>query len=775
MLEALEKLLFPQNSVQVTGDGAITLDTGQASAEFIERLTTTGGSATLTFPATSEERGWILSNNCSGRGTGTLFLSINGASRALPPDSCGILVIDGGRARLRVFNSRIFGEQSYSHGDKLAAKKFQVPTDGTDATAALRGLLASGLNVSLEAGKTYLLSGPLSLAAAGQALFMNGATLKRAAQVSTTITGSVTAGVTKVIPVTSVAGFAVGQTVSLTQPAGIDTIWLGSSGSGYSGSPTVTITGGGGTGATASATVSGGFITAITVTAAGSGYYFAPTVTITDGSGSGAVAYARLLAADNTTQGITITAIDANALTITVDTAFTGTSFTTGAVLYTANVMVDLTGGDNALVGPGTIDGNRANVAIGRWNTMNEVHTNCDNTTISAVHIKNAPGEGIMLQGSYHSVFDCLLETLSGNGVHFTTSPASGQGGHIVCERVRVKNCNLDPSVSHANGGIVWSDTITDATVIGCHVDTTHLSGIGSIDSTGNSDVTILGNTIRNCGWWNPNTGSMQNQQASIAVNPGGASSAPSTIVISANRIYNSAGIDITQTNGSPSAWPARIVLTDNIIDQSGLIHADGLNLSKVRNILVANNLFHAPGDVTSRAITLVDCKHCVIADNHANGHRIGLLFNGSTQEDVSISNNVFRAQNTDGIRTATGQGDAISITGNVVETDSTQASAFVGITVGDKMKVTGNHVYIDATGGATSTAIKVSGSNNHVTSNMIRGGSSRPQTGILLTAATTGNVVVDNSIGSTAGTALNKAGTTINDTTAGDGNYTTA
>jgi hypothetical protein len=61
-----------------------------------------------------------------------------------------------------------------------------------------------------------------------------------------------------------------------------------SAGSSYA-SPTVSITGGGGSGATASATVSSGKITAITLTDAGSGYTTSPTVTITDGSGSSAV------------------------------------------------------------------------------------------------------------------------------------------------------------------------------------------------------------------------------------------------------------------------------------------------------------------------------------------------------------------------------------------------------------------------------------------------------------------------------------------------------
>lgn len=75
---------------------------------------------------------------------------------------------------------------------------------------------------------------------------------------------------------------------------GIVSIAVSNGGSGYSASPTVTIAEvDGGTGATAEATVVGGVLTAITVTAAGSGYT-APTVTITDGTGSGALAAANV-------------------------------------------------------------------------------------------------------------------------------------------------------------------------------------------------------------------------------------------------------------------------------------------------------------------------------------------------------------------------------------------------------------------------------------------------------------------------------------------------
>jgi FtsP/CotA-like multicopper oxidase with cupredoxin domain len=69
-------------------------------------------------------------------------------------------------------------------------------------------------------------------------------------------------------------------------------ITVASGGSGYATAPIVTISGGGGTGASATATVSGGVVTAITVTNVGSGYTSNPTVAIASPGGTGATATA---------------------------------------------------------------------------------------------------------------------------------------------------------------------------------------------------------------------------------------------------------------------------------------------------------------------------------------------------------------------------------------------------------------------------------------------------------------------------------------------------
>jgi uncharacterized repeat protein (TIGR01451 family) len=84
-------------------------------------------------------------------------------------------------------------------------------------------------------------------------------------------------------------------TITTPSTGTVHQVALGSGGSGYGIAPGISFSGGGGTGAAAIATVSGGVITAITVTNPGSGYTSVPTVIITpNGSGSGAVAEAVL-------------------------------------------------------------------------------------------------------------------------------------------------------------------------------------------------------------------------------------------------------------------------------------------------------------------------------------------------------------------------------------------------------------------------------------------------------------------------------------------------
>jgi sugar lactone lactonase YvrE len=85
---------------------------------------------------------------------------------------------------------------------------------------------------------------------------------------------------------------------------GVASITLTSGGSGYTSAPAVTFSGGGGSGATATASITGGIVTALTLTANGSGYTSAPTVSFSGGTPTTSAAATAALAAAITPNGI---------------------------------------------------------------------------------------------------------------------------------------------------------------------------------------------------------------------------------------------------------------------------------------------------------------------------------------------------------------------------------------------------------------------------------------------------------------------------------------
>jgi hypothetical protein len=99
------------------------------------------------------------------------------------------------------------------------------------------------------------------------------------------------ADVTSSKTTSSINSRAVGYQTTMYGLGGIKVV---NGGSGYTTPPTVQITGGGGTGAIATATVSAGKVTTITLTSAGTGYTTTPSITLSGGDGSGATASALL-------------------------------------------------------------------------------------------------------------------------------------------------------------------------------------------------------------------------------------------------------------------------------------------------------------------------------------------------------------------------------------------------------------------------------------------------------------------------------------------------
>ena len=103
---------------------------------------------------------------------------------------------------------------------------FAVPNavgDGVaDDSDAIIAAISTGQHVALVKGKTYLVSKPLGLSA-GQHLYGNGATIKRATQTSTTTVTGVVSGVTNAIVVADSSIFSVGQQINIKNGANYGT------------------------------------------------------------------------------------------------------------------------------------------------------------------------------------------------------------------------------------------------------------------------------------------------------------------------------------------------------------------------------------------------------------------------------------------------------------------------------------------------------------------------------------------------------------------------
>lgn len=137
---------------------------------------------------------------------------------------------------------------------------------------------------------------------------LDGGTLKTGSEVTTISLTDAGSGYTSFPAVSFSGAGADGVAPSANVLGKISTIQVTAGGSGYTAAPTVILVGGGGTGATATATMSGGAVTAINIATQGSGYTSVPAVYITDAPGAG-VAGTGAAAVVN---GVTLTGIAIN-------------------------------------------------------------------------------------------------------------------------------------------------------------------------------------------------------------------------------------------------------------------------------------------------------------------------------------------------------------------------------------------------------------------------------------------------------------------------------
>ena len=409
--------------------------------------------------------------------------------------------------------------------ESTSVTAFGAVGDGvTDDLTAFLAAVATGKSLVLTAGTTYLLSGPLPLAAE-QNVYGNGATIKRADQISTTTTTTIVSGSTKVITVATAVGLKVGQRIIVVQSTPNE----------LSQTPRL----------------------------------------ITDITGN----------------------------VVTVSSAFTtvsGSDLTGTTQVHTAGNVISAV--SDCTVRDLIIDGNKANFTFAWWASMSEISAYGDRILVDHCYLHDCPSEGITVSGGTSSrVQNTVVNSPDGNGIHFSGCD------HPVVHACTVLNANGSGTVTgHADGCIIWSNLITDATVSDCLMDG-GIAGIGSLDSgiaavDTDSDVTVTGCTIRN--------------MTSYAIEAtGGAVSADNVarMVFVGNRIYDSVEVLIS-TSLSPTMRIRDFVFSNNYVENTKV------TIQATEGGIVSGNIFRTTDSDTRTQLVSYDNNALTVSSNQFLG-----------------------------------------------------------------------------------------------------------------------------------------------------------
>jgi predicted outer membrane repeat protein len=259
-------------------------------------------------------------------------------------------------------------------------------------------------------------------------------------------------------------------------------------GAGYTSAPLVNFSGGGGgTGAAGVATVSGGVVTAVTITNSGTGYTSPPTVTFVGGNPTtAATATATVVANQSANLNMTGTLVSGNTSTGTANGLGGGISNAgNGAVTITASTVVN---NFAATTGGGFSDENNG---LGTLNISGSIFR--DNSAVG-------DGGGIFVSGP--------SATLTNTIVQGNTTNAGGGGLFASVPTLTVTSSTFSGNTASTNGGAIELDTtgtgangssITNTTIAGnTALNNGGAANGGGIDAPAafTSTVTLLNDTI---------------------------------------------------------------------------------------------------------------------------------------------------------------------------------------------------------------------------------------------------------------------------------------
>ncbi len=272
----------------------------------------------------------------------------------------------------------------------------------------------------------------------------------------------------------------------------------------YSAAPTVAITGGGGAGATATAVLTGGVVSSITITNAGSGFTTAPTIAFSAGTitNAGTNPTGTGNATNFTVNGITVTSAGSGY------TATPTVSFSSGTgTAATANLSAVILGAATTLGGTGDITINAdvtGNFDLTKTGngilTLNGASSNTSATTISAGTLRGTGSfaGNVTINGGTHA---------PGNSTGITTT--SGSYTLAAAGTLQIEINGTTPGTQHDQVGVAGTVTLAGALDLIAAPALATGSSFTLIDNTGASAVsgTFLGKAqnaefYEDAQWW---------------------------------------------------------------------------------------------------------------------------------------------------------------------------------------------------------------------------------------------------------------------------------
>lgn len=373
------------------------------------------------------------------------------------------------------------------------------------------------------------------------------------------------------------------------------------------------------------------------------------TTIFTVASASGLVVGMDLVAASHVTARADLVAASTLSTTVMRITNIVGTSVTvstapncslaSGAKIINSFETLQLA--SNCKVFNLTIDGNKAARTWSRWEVDAEFETllGSEYCTISHCRIINAAAEGISAFGNYHLFHNNSFSNLNGNGIHLSASVHTSIVGNTLITG------NLDIDCGHADGAIIWSNGITDATIIGNYCQS-FISGIGSFDNT-DTDATVSDNTIRDCYCWGIYTAA--GAARLVATNNRITNCATNTALLSGLGYSSFGGVFGNSLSSSDFCFeqnqldgPFYIV---GVAGQTRLTVKGNIIRGSTVSIFYGVNDFVIDGNIFVASVHLANLKNGVFSANEINitgdTSSIALsLYNGSF-DNISISDNI--------------------------------------------------------------------------------------------------------------------------------------